>query len=455
MSINSDYARNAAQIMANSAAARANAQRQSGQIWGQTLSNIGQIASDTITQIPKIREQERAAKAQEAQDQQLRDLFSSDQMPSPSAIIKAVGPERGSKIINGLASLRGDVVDPQTQFEKTQKVLRNVILGMNAIPDDLRGQAYPSVRQSLIQRGVIKPEDAPEQYDPAWWAQTAAYGQEPPKKEDPKMFNLGVGGKLVDAEGNVIADNPQQQREITANPTEASLALAAARGDQAAAQALKLMRSQRVTGSGGGGGSSSSGLVDAVMANPNIYNTLTPSAKTAIAPELAKRGFKGFESPNAGKAPTGAQNKALSFFNRAKQASDDMQSIEGEIAKMGLGGQTRMALAPNFAQTQTGQLYNQAQRAFTEARLRKDSGAAIPDSEFANDRRTYFVQPGDSPETIAQKARARAGVLASIAFEAGPALHQFYGDDADAMIESYKGSAKRPDAKTADPLGIR
>ena len=99
-----------------------------------------------------------------------------------------------------------------------------------------------------------------------------------------------------------------------------------------------------------------------------------------------------------GARATGAQNKVLGFFNRAKQADEDLQNLEASIAKMGYLDQERMKRAPNLLQTQLGQSYNQAQRAFTEARLRKDSGAAIPDSEFANDRRTYFAQPGDTPD---------------------------------------------------------
>jgi len=40
--------------------------------------------------------------------------------------------------------------------------------------------------------------------------------------------------------------------------------------------------------------SSRSGLVEAVIANPQLYDELTPTAKTAIAPELSKLGFEGF-----------------------------------------------------------------------------------------------------------------------------------------------------------------
>ncbi len=142
------------------------------------------------------------------------------------------------------------------------------------------------------------------------------------------------------------------------------------------------------------------------------------------------------------KPATGVQTKTLGYFNRAKQADEDLQAIEPKIAQMGYLDQERMKRAPNLFQTQTGQSYNQAQRAFTEARLRKDSGAAIPESEFANDRVTYFAQPGDTPKTLADKARARAAVLASLAYEAGSALDGFYGDDAPGMIQGYKDRAK-------------
>ena len=97
-----------------------------------------------------------------------------------------------------------------------------------------------------------------------------------------------------------------------------------------------------------------------------------------------------------------------------------------------------MKIAPNFLQTPEGQAYHQAQRAFTEARLRKDSGAAIPETEFENDRRTYFAHPGDTKEIAAQKERGRAAVLASLAFQSGRALNEFYGDEAAAMIDTYK-----------------
>jgi hypothetical protein len=147
--------------------------------------------------------------------------------------------------------------------------------------------------------------------------------------------------------------------------------------------------------------------------------------------------------------PTGQQQKTLGFFNRAKQADDDLTKVEAEIGKMGLAGQTQLQYAPNWLQTDAGQKYRQSQRAFTEARLRPDSGAAIAEYEFKNDQQTYFVQPGDSAELIEQKRRARATVLASMGYQAGPALQGFYGDEAPALIENYKERAKKKPAGPA------
>jgi len=49
----------------------------------------------------------------------------------------------------------------------------------------------------------------------------------------------------------------------------------------------------------------------------------------------------------------------------------------------------------------------QAQRDFINAALRRESGAAIAESEFENARLQYFPQPGDTPEVVKQKQKNR------------------------------------------------
>lgn len=74
------------------------------------------------------------------------------------------------------------------------------------------------------------------------------------------------------------------------------------------------------------------------------------------------------------------------------------------------------------------QLADQAKRDFVNATLRRESGAAISQSEFDNANKQYFPQPGDSPDVIAQKARNRRTSIEGIANAAAPSFREeFFG----------------------------
>lgn len=55
--------------------------------------------------------------------------------------------------------------------------------------------------------------------------------------------------------------------------------------------------------------------------------------------------------------------------------------------------------------------YKQAARQWVSGVLRLDSGAAVPDSEFATYFATYFPQPGESEAVVAQKKAAREAIM--------------------------------------------
>lgn len=61
----------------------------------------------------------------------------------------------------------------------------------------------------------------------------------------------------------------------------------------------------------------------------------------------------------------------------------------------------------NYLTSEQGQLYRQAQEDWVRAKLRRESGAVIGEEEMAQEIRTYFPQPGDTPAMIAQKTQAR------------------------------------------------
>lgn len=114
------------------------------------------------------------------------------------------------------------------------------------------------------------------------------------------------------------------------------------------------------------------------------------------------------------------QAKAHLFGTRMQEAD----KILSQLSKDGKDYSTPGTNAPfvggliGALNTEKGQMLDQAKRDFTNAVLRRESGAAIAPSEFASADKQYFPQVGESDKVIAQKARARAlaiqGILAEV-----------------------------------------
>ena len=144
----------------------------------------------------------------------------------------------------------------------------------------------------------------------------------------------------------------------------------------------------------------------------------------------------GQPAAQAARAVTGAERQVLAFYNRAKEAVETLTkpgdngalSLEQKLGKAGAMSQAQLNYAHDALLTSEQRAYRQAQRAFTEARLRKESGAAIPTAEYINDAKTYFVQPGDDAKNVEQKRKARQTVLDGLKFAAGKAYDEFYGE---------------------------
>ena len=126
----------------------------------------------------------------------------------------------------------------------------------------------------------------------------------------------------------------------------------------------------------------------------------------------------------AGKKPLNdTQSKALQFGTRMQQSGQNLDALASDGATQP-GYIKRMADAvgagalANWTQSPQQQQVEQSQRDFVNAVLRRESGAAISNSEFDNARMQYFPQPGDSAKVIEQKRRNRElatrGVLAEV-----------------------------------------
>jgi hypothetical protein len=144
------------------------------------------------------------------------------------------------------------------------------------------------------------------------------------------------------------------------------------------------------------------------------------------------------------KALTETQGNATGFGLRAARSHEILTGLEDQgvtntgIIKSGVTGVAEMVPfigdklgeaagsimntvpgvlgGPNSQQQQT----EQARRDFVNAILRKESGAVISPSEFANASKQYFPQPGDTADVIEQKRQNRISALESLRIQAGP-----------------------------------
>lgn len=129
-------------------------------------------------------------------------------------------------------------------------------------------------------------------------------------------------------------------------------------------------------------------------------------------------------TPNNPYLPAGPMNEAQSkdalYANRMLSAEKTFRTVEG-------AGTSRMNTLLGGVSDKIGynlrspdyQKFDQAQRDFINATLRRESGAVISDAEFDNARKQYFPQPGDTADVIKQKRANRAEALRGIAAGAG------------------------------------
>lgn len=153
----------------------------------------------------------------------------------------------------------------------------------------------------------------------------------------------------------------------------------------------------------------------------------------------------------------GEQSNAVAFGARALDSQNTLRQLEAAgttntnpinraaSAIPGVGG--ALGAATNWLNSDQQQSYDQAKRNFVSAVLRKESGAAISQDEFANEDKKYFPQAGDSAATIEQKARARDLAIEGLKAQAGPGAALITGiiDNAN---KDY-GSQPRPNAQPA------
>jgi len=156
-------------------------------------------------------------------------------------------------------------------------------------------------------------------------------------------------------------------------------------------------------------------------------------ARQAAAAERADR-------KELGRKPTEMEQKAVGFAQRMELSDQLIKDLEAKIAAKGqdpsimfptptsqaFGG---IPFVGDYARTKVTsseqQQYRQAQENWVRANLRKESGAVIGADEMKDEIRTYFPQPGEAPEVIAQKQLARQVTQRAMKTAAGASYEPF------------------------------
>lgn len=120
---------------------------------------------------------------------------------------------------------------------------------------------------------------------------------------------------------------------------------------------------------------------------------------------------------------TEGEQRALSYVSRMRNAEANLQA--NGYTPQGVGGVANIvaSMAPggNLVVSENFQKYQASAREWIAGMLRYDSGAAVPDTEFHRYFNTWFAQPGDRPEVIAQKEQMRQVAAQSIESGLSPA----------------------------------
>ena len=162
---------------------------------------------------------------------------------------------------------------------------------------------------------------------------------------------------------------------------------------------------------------------------------------------------------------TEVQSKDLNFYQRGVPANEILSKVEKALTNP-LDPTLAKLPGGNYTVSKDFQIAQNAAKDFLAVILRKDTGAAVTESEVETYGKIFLPERGDAPETITQKREARARALEGIRLGLGSAkeLVEFARpkgqqaakpEGAPMRINSPAEAAKLPKGtRFVDPNGI-
>ena len=293
-------------------------------------------------------------------------------------------------------------------FEETQNYVQRILGGgempMNLTPTASRMQQPEQPRGLLEFMGV-------QRRDPSAEGETALPFYERPRFAD-FMGGLAVGLNELrqqpsQAIPQIVAAGQERRRDTRQSNATASW-LASQPNGAAYAQLIEA------------GSSPSDALAAYLEAARN--GTKAPRVETILTPEGGEVAVQWDENSNQWvplNAPEGAvprppdrseqENKLVLFGSLQSTTQPFIDRVEAQYDPSNIqdAAARSIPLVGNFFQSEVGQQYEAASRAWAEGALRLQTGAAATADEIQRTRDTYFARPGDTPNTIALKRDLR------------------------------------------------
>lgn len=303
----------------------------------------------------------------------------------------------------------------ETQFKQVETAHKRIdAMGQvfGYVKDNPSAETALQATEYLVSQGIMTPEQAAQTKariaaDPSpntirALATQAFQSALSAKDQLPKLQTFNAGDRQVNQ-----AVNP-----ITGVPTQTGTTAIGQSADNKATQATAI-RGQNMVDSRAREANNLTREANANVYDPErgvLVNKATGLARPAATLDGKPLGAK--EKPL-----TEGQAKSALFGTRMANANKIFDTLEQSGTTTSFPGMNSGYGVGNvvsaFASTDQQQLM-QAKRDFLNAVLRRESGAVIGESEFANAEKQYFPQIGDDKKTIAQKKANREAAMRGV-----------------------------------------
>ena len=157
-----------------------------------------------------------------------------------------------------------------------------------------------------------------------------------------------------------------------------------------------------------------------------------------------KNAMKSSEKKSKPKSFNRDQTNAATFGRRLEQANIVFDDLENSGYNRADRYESMRSILPKEFHGENLRRQEQAERNFVNAVLRRESGAAIADSEFKSAEEQYFPRPGDTSGALEQKRANRQQAIEGLRVGAGEAW------DAVPLVNPLKGATKKSNSEEKD-----